>query len=82
MNQDLQNDEDQDEQTGDSDDDDEKQKDGPFLSMIKENTKKLVGDGTKKSRLDEIGIEPPGLAIGALDSLDLQGIKEKHKVDR
>ena len=39
--------------------------------MIKENTKKLVGDGTKKSRLDEIGIEPPGLAIGALDSLDL-----------
>ena len=45
--------------------------------MIKENTHKLVMD----ERLDEVGFEHP-VGVGAIDSLDLLGLKEKAMTDK
>ena len=56
----------------------EKEKDGEFISYLKTQTRKLVDNG----KLDEVGFEPPGIGIGAIDSLDLMGLKEKQITDR
>ena len=51
----------------------EREKDGEFMTMLKSNNRKLVDN----NRLDEVGYEPPGIASGWADSLDLMGLKEK-----
>ena len=56
----------------------EKEKDGEFISFLKNNTRKLVDNG----KLDEVGFEPPGMGMGAIDSLDLMGLKEKAITDK
>ena len=56
----------------------EREKDGEFISMLKTNTRKLVENG----KLDEVGFEPPGVGMGAIDSLDLLGLKEKAQTDK
>ena len=45
--------------------------------MLKENTHKLVMD----ERLDEVGFEH-AVGVGAIDSLDLLGLKEKAMTDK
>ena len=56
----------------------EKEQDGEFISFLKSNTRKLVDNG----KLDEVGFEPMGIQMGAIDSLDLLGLKEKAITDR
>ena len=55
-----------------------REKDGEHIAYIKDMTKKLVENG----KLDEVGFEPPGIMIGAIDSLDLMAYKEKQISDR
>ena len=42
------------------------------------DTRKLADNG----KLDEVGFEPPGIGMGAIDSLDLRGLKEKAITDK
>ena len=55
-----------------------REKDGPFISMLKDNTRQLVDNG----RLDEVGYEPPGIASGWADSLDLMNVQQKMEHDK
>ena len=56
----------------------EKEDDGPFISYTKDQIRKLVDNG----KIDTVGLEQPGAAFGAIDSLDLMGLKEKNITDR
>lgn len=55
-----------------------REKDGQFITMLKDNTRKLVDTG----RLDEVGYEPPGIASGWADSLDLMNVQQKMEHDK